>query len=275
MIDVESEIRGRIRRAREEAGLSQREVAEALGVAQVTVSDLERGRTRVSAADLARLATILGVGVAGFYPGVEQGELTDAEQTLLGLFRALDPAWQAHLLAAARLQVRLYQGAPPPEAAPDAPPPTPPEPEPEPTPPPAAPEPPARDRATVMADFRAALDAHMGAWGDGAAWLVMDDDGVAWAVPTGFPAEVNERLTRGDVAGALIYVRTLNEAGRREAARVVVRGLLAPHGVPLTTDENMRPRVPAEALKAFLRRREPAFVRAVAELIRLAGVEMG
>ncbi|MGI5916792.1 MAG: helix-turn-helix domain-containing protein [Anaerolineae bacterium] len=276
MIDVESEIRGRIRKAREEAGLSQRQVAEALGVAQVTISDLERGRTRVSAADLARLATILGKGVGYFYPGVEPGEFSDAEETLLGLFRSLPPMWQDHLLDTARSQVRLYQGTPAQAVSS--------EPEPEPMPviesdaetpvdEPEEPLPP-RDRQSLMADFRAALDAHVGSWAEGGAWLMTDDQGVAWAVPTGFPDEVNERLSQGDLVGALIYVRTLNEPGRCEAARAIVRGLLIPHGVPLTVDENMTPRVSADALKDFLRRRGPVFVRAAAELIRLAGVEM-
>lgn len=102
-------IRKRIRQAREEANLSQRELAERFGCSQVTMSDIERGVTRVSAGDLVRLSTVLGKSVLYLLPGVQQSDLTDNEQTLIALFRELDGQWQQNLLEGARNQVALYR----------------------------------------------------------------------------------------------------------------------------------------------------------------------
>ncbi len=108
MPDPNEYIRARLRQAREEAGLSQREVAEQFGAAQVTISDLERGRTNVSAGDLVRLAAILGKSVLYFLPGVQSSDLSDREQTLVALFRELDDQWQASVLDIVRGQAQLY-----------------------------------------------------------------------------------------------------------------------------------------------------------------------
>lgn len=69
-------IASRLRIARERAGLSQGQVAKLLGLHRPSVSELEAGRRRVSAEELATLSELYGVGV-DWLSGVDQKE-TDA-----------------------------------------------------------------------------------------------------------------------------------------------------------------------------------------------------
>lgn len=57
-------ISSRLRLSREMAGLTQGQVARSLGWHRPTVSELEAGRRRVSAEELATLAKLYGVNVA-------------------------------------------------------------------------------------------------------------------------------------------------------------------------------------------------------------------
>lgn len=50
----------RIQKAREEAGLSQEELASALGITQSALSNYELGKRRLYLANLEQLATVLG-----------------------------------------------------------------------------------------------------------------------------------------------------------------------------------------------------------------------
>lgn len=68
-------IAGRLRAAREQAGLSQGQAAKLLGVQRPTVSEIEAGRRRVPAEELARLAEIYGVSVS--WLTTEQPEVPD------------------------------------------------------------------------------------------------------------------------------------------------------------------------------------------------------
>jgi len=61
------EVREAIRRARLEKGLSQKELAEAISVAQTNVSQWERGSTRPKARNLKRLAEVLDKPVDYFF----------------------------------------------------------------------------------------------------------------------------------------------------------------------------------------------------------------
>lgn len=61
MTTTRIEIAARLRTAREAAGLSQAQVARMLEVARPTVSEIEAGRRRVPAEELARLADIYAV----------------------------------------------------------------------------------------------------------------------------------------------------------------------------------------------------------------------
>src|SRR5260221_9781503 len=54
----------RLRLAREQAGLSQGQVARLLGLHRTSVTETEAGRRRVTAEELAHLARIYGVSVA-------------------------------------------------------------------------------------------------------------------------------------------------------------------------------------------------------------------
>lgn len=67
---VRTAIAGRLRVAREIAGLSQGQVAKLMKVHRPTISEAEAGRRRVSAEELAKLATIYGVTV-GWLTGEE------------------------------------------------------------------------------------------------------------------------------------------------------------------------------------------------------------
>lgn len=81
----------RLRSARKAAGLSQAEVANRLRVHRPTISEMEAGRRRVSADELAHLAEIYGAPIEWFTSGVhveaepEDERLTLAIQLLKGL----------------------------------------------------------------------------------------------------------------------------------------------------------------------------------------------
>jgi transcriptional regulator with XRE-family HTH domain len=59
----------RIRNAREQANLQQIELAEQLSVNQRAVSDMENGRRKVSALELATISSITNIPVLYFFEG--------------------------------------------------------------------------------------------------------------------------------------------------------------------------------------------------------------
>ena len=61
----------RLRRARERAGLGQRDLADAAGVGVATVNRLERGQTQARPVTVRRLAAALGVRVPWLSIGEE------------------------------------------------------------------------------------------------------------------------------------------------------------------------------------------------------------
>lgn len=92
----------RIRARRKELGLNQGELASLVGIAQGTLSDLERGDTRLPSAEvLLRMAKALQVSQAWIVTGRE-GEITtptESEQALLESFRAMPEDQQKAVLA--------------------------------------------------------------------------------------------------------------------------------------------------------------------------------
>jgi transcriptional regulator with XRE-family HTH domain len=60
-IDLREEIAGRLRMARESAGLSQGQVAKRLGMHRPTISEIEAGRRRVSGEEIAAFGKLYGV----------------------------------------------------------------------------------------------------------------------------------------------------------------------------------------------------------------------
>jgi len=91
-----------------------------MGVTQSTISDIERGRVQVSAADLAQLAKVLDKSIAYFYPADSETD-THEEARLLELFRSVPEQWQQRMLqrvedqATLRERVRPYERAGVPE----------------------------------------------------------------------------------------------------------------------------------------------------------------
>jgi transcriptional regulator with XRE-family HTH domain len=63
------DVADRLRLAREQAGLSQGQVAEHLGVHRPAISEIEAGRRKVSAEELARLAALYDVSAAWLLEG--------------------------------------------------------------------------------------------------------------------------------------------------------------------------------------------------------------
>lgn len=84
----------RLREAREEAGLSQREVARQLGIAPSTVSRWERGEARPRSDALPRLAEVLGVSVE-WLAGEGSGPVHPNWKRIpiLGVIRAGSPSY--------------------------------------------------------------------------------------------------------------------------------------------------------------------------------------
>jgi transcriptional regulator with XRE-family HTH domain len=64
MNDVKSEIALRMRAAREQAGLSQGQVAKLIGCQRPTISEIEAGRRKVSADELKNFSTIYNVSIS-------------------------------------------------------------------------------------------------------------------------------------------------------------------------------------------------------------------
>lgn len=64
MTEPRSELAGRLRIAREQAGLSQGQVAKMLGMHRPTISQIEAGVRRVQAEELTRFAEVYHVSVA-------------------------------------------------------------------------------------------------------------------------------------------------------------------------------------------------------------------
>jgi transcriptional regulator with XRE-family HTH domain len=85
----------RIRKAREERGLSQMQLAERIERRQAAVSDMENGRMQPDATTLVVMAQVLEKPVTYFFPPpwgprVARGDLTYDEQALLLEFRRLE-----------------------------------------------------------------------------------------------------------------------------------------------------------------------------------------
>lgn len=72
MGDSKAIIGARLRSARENAGLSQGQVAKLLGVHRPTVSEMEAGNRRVSADELSQLAEIYEVSVDWLVRGLDE-----------------------------------------------------------------------------------------------------------------------------------------------------------------------------------------------------------
>lgn len=94
------ELGARIREIREDQGLSQEQLAERVGTAQSTISQLEQGERNPSYRTLRSLAKALGVSVSYLLGEAEVEELSPEEELLFREYRGLSDA--------ARRQLREY-----------------------------------------------------------------------------------------------------------------------------------------------------------------------
>ena len=89
-------IASRLRVARESAGLSQGQVARKLGMHRPTLTEIEAGRRRVTAEELAKLADIYGVDATWITSNRPSDATPDDERILLAA-RALSRMKDADL----------------------------------------------------------------------------------------------------------------------------------------------------------------------------------
>jgi transcriptional regulator with XRE-family HTH domain len=72
---IRAAIASRLRAAREQAGLSQGQVAKMLKIQRPTISEIEAGRRKVSAEELLRFAEVYGVSVS--WVARDESEVSD------------------------------------------------------------------------------------------------------------------------------------------------------------------------------------------------------
>jgi transcriptional regulator with XRE-family HTH domain len=73
MIREQTKLAQKLKAAREEAGLSQEEVAEKLDLPRPAISQMENGNRKVQALELARLAKLYGKSLSDFADDEPQG----------------------------------------------------------------------------------------------------------------------------------------------------------------------------------------------------------
>lgn len=101
-----------IRAAREEAGYSQRELAELIYRRQATLSDIENGKMEPDATTLLTLAFHLNKQIQYFYPSEwkplsVESNISDQEQEIIALIRKLDQKDIKKIIAQLRAIVNL------------------------------------------------------------------------------------------------------------------------------------------------------------------------
>lgn len=105
----------RIRKRRLELGISQRILADMVGVAHVTISQWERGQTSPKGNNLLKLAEALGENPAQLQRGVSGGNaeellgLTGLQKQLLDLFSRLPVSKQRACIDGLRESVEDYE----------------------------------------------------------------------------------------------------------------------------------------------------------------------
>jgi len=80
-----------------------------MNIGQGTISDAERGRTRITLDLLGQFADALRKPLFHFLPSVAEADLSRAEQHLILMFRQLGPRWRSQLIEYVGQQLRLYQ----------------------------------------------------------------------------------------------------------------------------------------------------------------------
>lgn len=102
-----------IRKAREEAGFSQRELAERIYRRQAALSDMENGKMEPNASTLVYLAFNLKKPISFFFPDQftpekNLGEISDLEKEIIIFINQLDDDDKVKILAQVRALSKLY-----------------------------------------------------------------------------------------------------------------------------------------------------------------------
>ena len=101
-----------IRKAREESGFSQRELAERIYRRQAALSDMENGKMEPNASTLIYLAFNLNKPISFFFPKEfspekDPNDLSDLEKEILIYAKKLDPQDQKRIVAQLRALYEL------------------------------------------------------------------------------------------------------------------------------------------------------------------------
>ena len=107
-------IREKIKQARAEAQESQEDLAKAMQKSRVSISDIERGRVEISAADLGWIAAYFNKPISYFYPPrvtIDRAELSALDEELLFLFFQLPETQQQIAIEYLRQQVDITNKA--------------------------------------------------------------------------------------------------------------------------------------------------------------------
>lgn len=87
-------------------GIRQIDIAEHMGISQGSVSNWIKGTNSIDIENLAELCSFLGVSLDQIYgvaPLEQSASLTPDETELLGLYRAVIPVGQEHIMSTARM----------------------------------------------------------------------------------------------------------------------------------------------------------------------------
>lgn len=100
LTDIDRQLGARLRQKRLELGLTQSDIAQALGVSFQQVQKFEKGKNRINAAQLARVAERLGASLADLYgEAAPQPGFAEAPQRPFQAQPAPDPALTAQAMA--------------------------------------------------------------------------------------------------------------------------------------------------------------------------------
>ena len=104
MANMRGVVSARLRQARVDAGLSQEDMADQLGLSQVGYSGIERGRTRIGVDMLLQVCGVLGRPITYFVGGgaVEIGGVSEETQEVVGLMENLSQREREAILGYAR-----------------------------------------------------------------------------------------------------------------------------------------------------------------------------
>lgn len=92
----------KLREFRRKAGMTQKDLANALGADLKTVGNWERGETIMSIEQLWKCAEVLGCTPDDLCGWRNGAPLASDEQELLGCYRASTPQWKNNILMTAR-----------------------------------------------------------------------------------------------------------------------------------------------------------------------------